>query len=66
MSNGPDDDRLDSARVAYIGIGIVAGAALGIIIGLLLDQLALMMVAGAAIGLIVGAIVNARRSRERV
>lgn len=43
MSNGPDDDRLDSARVAYIGI-----------------------VAGAAIGLIVGAIVNARRSRERV
>lgn len=49
----------------YIALGLIFGAALGLIVGLLLfDELLLGTFVGAALGLIVGSIVDLQRPKE--
>lgn len=52
----------DRSRVALPGAGVVLGAGIGILIGMIGDiSIALMIVAGAAVGLIVGAVIEQLR-----
>ena len=54
----------DNKKTHYVGGGIVVGAALGILFGLLLQtNTALSIIVGAAAGLIVGAILDAQGKR---
>jgi hypothetical protein len=41
----------------YPGLGLVVGAALGVVVGILLDNLAMGLLGGAGLGLVLGAVV---------
>ena len=58
-----DSPQKTGRPIPYSGTGTAIGAALGLIFGLMLDNLTLGVLGGAAIGLVVGAIVDAQGRR---
>ena len=55
MSSRHTDDPQQLPAGWGIPMGVVGGAAIGTLVGILLEQLALGLIGGAAIGLVVGA-----------
>ncbi len=53
----------DPSPGVFPGLGLVAGAAVGIVIGLLTDNLAMGLLVGAGVGLVLGAVVMLLRGR---
>jgi uncharacterized membrane protein len=66
MKQNSDRDENPQGKAYYAGVGLVIGASIGMIFGLLLfDNLALgsVIAMGAALGLVLGAVVDAQKRR---
>ena len=62
--NHESDEKKKKPALFYSDSGLVIGAALGLIYGLLLfDEMALGLVFGVAVGLVIGAILDAQSKR---